>query len=160
MRDEHDERLLGWPDRNAEPSSGLGEIANGTVGSLAITPEQVMKLARVMERTTGRIADAVQRMENCIETGRELFQGDGVHSRDVDMHLRTAALSIQSVSREIEEVAGAAVVLTTQSLAQMGKNLQKAVIEVAVAHGGHSRGSAEKTKPYTDNSSSHLACQE
>ena len=142
MRDGHDERLLLQPEGGAQSSSGLGEIANGANGSLAVTPEQVIILAKVMDRATGQIADAVQRMENCIKTGSALFEGEGLHSDDVSIHLKIAALSIRSIAKEIEEIAGAAVVLTTQSLAQMGKNLQKAVVEVAVAQAGHPGGGA------------------
>ena len=142
MRDEHDKRLLQQPEGDGRAFSGLGECANGTNGSLAITYEQVMRLAKVMDKTTGQMADAVQRMENCITTGVALFEGDGQNSDDVSMHLRTAALAIRSVAKEIEEIAGAAVVLTTQSLAQMGKKLQKAVVDVAVAQAAHPGGKA------------------
>lgn len=142
MRDEDEEQILVRPERDAESVSGLGEVANGTDASLAITPDQVMNLATVMDRTTCQIADAVKRMENCIMTGTDLFEGHGMRSGDVELHLRTAALSIRSIAKEIEEIAGAATVLTTQSLAQMGKQLRRAVVEFAVAQAGRPGGEA------------------
>ena len=99
----------------------------------AITKE-VIRLAELLAVTTSKMGELIRQMERCIDSAVTLTNsGTDVRTDGIIGDLRTAALSIHAVAKQIEQVSGAAVVVSSQTLAQMGVELQKAVARMAVA---------------------------
>ncbi len=99
-----------------------------------IKPDEVMRLAELLAATTSEMGDLIRKMERCIDCAVALVDSNtDPRAEGIIGDLRVVALSIQAVAKQIEHVSGAAVIVSSRSLADMGVQLQKAVARMAVA---------------------------
>ena len=125
--------LNGGEDQETHPDAGM----------VGVSTQEVMRLAELLAATTSEMGELIRKMERCIDSAVTLVNsGQDARTEGIIGDLRTAAHSIQAVAKQIEQVSGAAVVVSSQSLAQMGVELQKAVARMAVA-----RTSSDDTHP-------------
>ena len=106
-------------------------------GTVGVPIQEVMRLAELLAVTTSEMGELIRKMERCIDSAVTLVKSEAdPRTEGIIRDLRTAALSIQAVAKQIEQVSGATVVVSSRSLAQMGVDLQKAVARIEVAWTG------------------------
>ena len=123
------------PKAGASRTSGRGDReTHPDPRSASVSTKEVMRLAELLAATTSEMGELIRQMERCVDSAVTLTNsGTDAPTEGIIGDLRTAALAIHAVAKQIEQVSGAAVVVSSQTLAQMGVELQKAVARMAVA---------------------------
>jgi ElaB/YqjD/DUF883 family membrane-anchored ribosome-binding protein len=93
----------------------------------------MMLLAELVGSVTSEMKGVLDAVERCLSEAGTLAESEGIKvDEDIGLSLNEIAESLRSVAKRSEHIAGIAVVALSQSLAHMGEELQKAVVQIAV----------------------------
>ncbi len=112
-----------------------GRNAEYIQSDISIDMQEVMRLSELVRSATGEMKGLIDSVERCFAKAEALSEKEGIKfDDDIALAIKEIAIVTRSVADQVSDIAGAAVLASTQSLAQMGTELQKAVARMAVAH--------------------------
>ncbi len=144
------------PGDAPEENSGHNHIA------LGVNVQDMVLLAELVGSATREMKGLMDAVERCLYEAGTLAESDGITlDEDIDVSLSETAVSVRSVARRSEHIAGVAGVALSQPLAHRGSELQKAVVRTAVAQvnsGWPYLGGAAAVKPQARGVNTVVAC--
>ena len=132
-------------DSNLDPASAAeSHVRHLATASPSVNPAEVTRLAELIVRAEKEMKDLVDGVRHSLSEFNRLREAEDTQAcGEIESSLARVQACITSAAEQLEEIATAAVVTSTQSLANMWSELRRAVAEIAIAH-AESDGSASR----------------